>query len=434
VSALVAARRLVIAIVGVYVLTSLSLGGTAAARPVFYTLALSSAALVLAWSLFRRRGGDASPRIAIRGLAWQRGLEIVAANIAFTLLLAECSLRLYATCAGTSLLVSESLAAHRLTPGQDYGRGLRGNSLGYPGPDFVRAKRPGVFRIAALGDSFAVGPVVAWEENYLTRLEKQLPATEIYNFGVSGTGPREYALVLRQDVWQFQPDLVLLSVFVGNDITETMATPRRLDPRQHAVYLLLTRGWRLARAPGSPAPGTDPAVPPLSEAAFRAIEARRLAVCLDPPPPGLERKWQQALRYLSRVVDDCRDHGVPLAVVLIPDEFQINPDVLELARSEANVARHAVDLAGPQRRLARFFSERAVPCLDLQPALAATSGTYALRDTHWNRRGNELAAEDIATWLPQFVEQASRLPCDGRLEACPTTRPRPASGPLRPAP
>src|SRR5262249_42589786 len=149
--------------------------------------------------------------------------------------------------AGTSPVTAATLDAHRLLPGHDYGAGLRGNALGYPGPDFRREKRPGVFRIAALGDSFAVGPAVPFSENYLTLLETALPGVEVYNFGVSGAGPREYQEILQRDVWPYQPDLVLLSVFVGNDVTENLPAPRYLDPRQHSLYLLVTRGWRLAR-------------------------------------------------------------------------------------------------------------------------------------------------------------------------------------------
>ena len=92
---------------------------------------------------------------------------------------------------GGSLLVSSTLDAHRLTPGRDYGDGLRGNSLGYPGREFRCAKGQGVCRIAALGDSFALGPAVPFTDNYLTQLEKTLPGVEVYNFGVSGAGPGE---------------------------------------------------------------------------------------------------------------------------------------------------------------------------------------------------------------------------------------------------
>src|SRR5262249_38722881 len=154
---------------------------------------------------------------------------------------------------------------------------LRGNNLGYPGRDFEPQRQPGLLRIAALGDSFAVGPAVPFADNYLSLLDKSLCGVEIYNFGVSGAGPREYLALLRRDVWPQQPDLVLVSVFVGNDITETLATPRYLDPRQHALYLLAERGWRLLRERYRQEPSLDGAtaqraVTRLSPETFREVE------------------------------------------------------------------------------------------------------------------------------------------------------------------
>jgi hypothetical protein len=337
--------------------------------------------------------------------------EIVVFNIALTLILTELSLRAFAAWAGSSLVLRDTLDAHRLTPGQDYGDGLRGNSLGYPGPDFQRARRPGVMRIAALGDSFAVGPAVAFADNYLTRLQSAWPGVEVYNFGVSAAGPREYRAILQRDVWAFQPDLVLVSIFVGNDITETLATPRAMDPRQLSLYLLVTRGWLLTREncrQPSGLGGAKPArLPPpgLSPKLFREVEARRLAVCLKVPPPSLEKKWRRALDHLRDMVTDCRRRQVPIAMVLIPDEFQVNSAVLADALAEAQMSRPALDLELPQRRLAAFFQQQAVPCLDLLPAFRGQPDTFAPRDTHWNVRGNRLAASQIAAWLKKLWNQ-----------------------------
>jgi hypothetical protein len=300
--------------------------------------------------------------------------------------------------------VSPTLDAQRLRPGHDYGAGLRGNALGYPGHEFQRTRRPDVRRIAALGDSFAVGPAVPFADNYLNLLEQSLSGVEVYNFGVSGTGPREYREILERDVWPHQPDLVLLSLFVGNDVTETLATPRYLDPRQHALYLLGERGWRLLRERFRQPPAPEGAAvrctaPPLSPQTFREVEARRLAVCFQPVEAAMEKKWQRALGHLDAIVRSCRGRKVPLAVVLIPDEFQVNPAVRADAMAEANVASVRVDVALPQRRFQAFFAERGVPCLDLLPAFAGVADTYAPRDTHWNERGNRLAAEQIHAWL-----------------------------------
>jgi hypothetical protein len=309
------------------------------------------------------------------------------------------------------VLLGGMLHDHRLRPGHDYGGGLRSNRRGYPGPDVAPAKPPGVYRIVALGDSFAVGPAVPFAENYLTRLQEALPGVEVCNFGVSGAGPREYRAILARDGWAVAPDLVLVSVFVGNDITESLGELRALDPRGHALYQMCRRGWLLlrerARRTDEPTAGTPDrlARPALSEEAFRAIEARRLAVCLAPPSAAMERKWRRALAELGGLIDDCWEQAVPVAVVLIPDEFQVNPAVLDAALRDAGVTREALDLDLPQRRLRTFCAERGVASLDLREAFAGVPDTYAPRDTHWNERGNRLAAERIAAWLPAVRSQ-----------------------------
>jgi hypothetical protein len=383
-----------------YVGTSLSLGGTRPAKSVF--LALSSCWSVgLCFWHFRAVRRGAAPRLLHR-------LELIATNLAVTLLLAELSLRAYVAWGDNpTLLVSTTLDAHRLIPGHDYGDGLRGNRLGYPGRDVELEKRPGTRRIAALGDSFALGPAVPFADNYLTLLERRLPRSEVCNYGVSGAGPREYLAILRSDVWASQPDLILLSFFVGNDITEVLPAPRWLDPHQHTLYLLLERGWRLACERGRQTKEGEHHSPSrigqavLSRATFREIETRRLSVCLTPPSAALEKKWQRTFVCLEQIIAECRQREVPLSVVLIPDEFQVNPAVLAGAVQDAKAAPNSVELTLPQRRLLAFFGERNVPCLDLLPAFQKEPNSYAPCDTHWNVRGNRLAAQAISNWLSE---------------------------------
>jgi hypothetical protein len=394
-------RRLIVGIVIAYAAVVLTLGGTAPARPVCYGLAAGWVLLLGLFAYLSIWRND--NRSLARTRSTLRLLELISTNIALILLLAEGSLRAFGAWSGNPFLIDAAIDGYRLSHGQDYGGGLRGNSLGYPGPEFQRDKRPGVYRIAALGDSFAIGPAVPFADNYLTVLERSLPGVEVYNFGVAGTGPREYLSILRRDVWLFQPDLILVSIFVGNDITESLATPRHLDPRQHALYLLCQKSWRLWW--GSNHDNTEAGVldrckaPPLSREAFREIEARRLAVCRRSIPASVEKKWTRAFAYLDSIIGDCRQRGVPLAVALIPDEFQVNPKVLADALAEAGVGADAADIGLPQARLRAFFHHREVPCLDLLDAFTQVPDTYAPCDTHWNILGNRLAAEQLRDWL-----------------------------------
>ena len=389
-------RRLLVGTAILYTFVVLTLGGTVAAKPAFYGLAGGWMLFLTLYSIRVRPFQQTRPSLRV--------LEIIGTNLAVALFLCEVSFQAFAALSGEPLLVSAAMESYRLSPGKDYGGGLRGNSMGYPGPEFRTDKRPGVYRIAALGDSFAIGPAVPFADNYLTRLEHSLPEVEVYNFGVAGIGPREYLLILQRDVWPFRPDLILLCIFVGNDITESLATPRHLDPRQHAVFLLCQRAWRIGWGAGSSDfRATDPtdrlSHPPLSDSAFRAIEARRLAICFRSSPDGMEKKWERALAYLAKIVHNCNKHSVPLTVVLIPDEFQVNPAVQADAIADAGVSRAEVDIELPQQRLRAFFLKRQVPCLDLMPAFLHTQATYAVRDTHWNIAGNRQAADEISNWL-----------------------------------
>jgi hypothetical protein len=385
-------RRLAVGLVLLYVAVVLTLGGTPLAKPVLYSLSGIWVVGLLLCS-----------RLRLSKLA---RVEIPLTNIALTLVLAEVALRAWAVAAGTSLLIRDNLDAYRLVPGRDYGSGLCGNRLGYPGLELIAEKMPGVLRIAAVGDSFSLGPPVAFADCYLTRLATEMPGAEVGNFGVSGAGLPEYREILERDVWPVQPDVVLLAIFVGNDITESLPRPRSLDPRHHALYLICQRGWKLARArwQSSPEQNLEPsnrlAAPALSPEIFCEVEARRLAVCLKATSPSMAKKWRNALDDLDGIVQACRRRTIPLAVVLIPDEFQVNEAVLQDAIKESGFGREELDLEGPQRRLKAFLAERSVPCLDLLPAFRAVPDTYAPFDTHWNVAGNHLAAREIAAWLP----------------------------------
>lgn len=397
---LILCRRLFVGTTAAYLITSFSLGGSRAARPAFYVL-------IACWFIFLclRQYWRHTPLSNTHFARSLHYLELLGFNLALTLFLAEFTLRAFALYSGSSILVRQTLDAYRLAPRRDYGEGLHGNSLGYPGPEFLHEKRAGVYRIAALGDSFAIGPAVPFTENYLTLLQTAQPGIEVYNFGVSGAGPREYHAILRLHALAFQPDLVLLSVFVGNDITESLPTPRHLDLRRHSLYQLFDHGlclWRERRRrdeEGAESITDRFTAGALAPTTFREVEARRLAVCLDLAPAGLERKWQRALGYLGRMVSDCQHQRVPLACILIPDEFQVNPSALGEALDVAQIDGGLLDLQKPQRRLLAFFAERNVPCLDLLPSFKGVAETYAPRNTHWNLRGNRLAAEAIGKWI-----------------------------------
>src|SRR5262249_49522960 len=124
--------------------------------------------------------------------------------------------------------VAETIERNRGRPGGSIG-GKPFNKQGFFDEDFQLERRPGVRRIVALSDSFGFG-VVHYEDNFLTVLERLLQAerpTEVLNFSVPAVGPAHYLFLYQLEAQRYKPDLVLVCVFIGNDI-ERRHRPRSL--------------------------------------------------------------------------------------------------------------------------------------------------------------------------------------------------------------
>jgi hypothetical protein len=95
--------------------------------------------------------------------------------------------------------------------------------------------------------------------------------------------------------------------------------------------------------------------------------------------------------------------------MVIPDEFQVEDAVWEVARAGVDGERLDRDL--PQRVLVAWLAEQDIPFLDLLPALRAVPPMadgnrhlYHRRDTHFNARGNEVVGEELARFLQPWWE------------------------------
>lgn len=339
-----------------------------------------------------------------RWLEWlrraARPLDVLSINLALLLALTEVGARSLQALAPSPLLVPPNAKAENairsqiLPPGSVY-RGFPVNSLGFVDEEFRRARVPGVGRIAALGDSFAVG-AVRYRENFLTLLEDLLnrgARWEVLNFGVSGVSPREYLHIYRTQARFFDPDLVLLCFFIGNDFREL----RRSSPLHGGslyFFAIARRLWAIGAEPKFSRDETDS----LGEETFRALELNRARLAARDLDRETERRYPATFSQLREIAAEL---GPRLRVVIIPDEYQVNPRLLPELPGGAEAAA-AYDVDQPSRRLREFLDGEGIPYLDLLEPLReaeAQARTYIPNNTHWNARGNRVAAEALARWL-----------------------------------
>jgi hypothetical protein len=354
------------------------------------------------------------PPAVERKSSFLHAADVVASNVALTLVLLEVALSIYGAVSQNALLERDNVSAYRFLPNHNYGR-LWTNSYGYPSREFLRERRTGITRVVLLGDSFAVGSV-RQDVNFASALERLRPKLEIYNFGVSAIGPRDYRVILETEAMAFDPDIVLVALFVGNDLPDTpVQAGLALD--NHALgrfsqrsWQLLKESYRLRLAPRPP-PLTlrqlsTPASPEkgftLSHERYVEVELERFAMSRLSLRAANETSWKNALSELRLMRDQSRRRGVTFAVAIIPDEFQVNPDLREELLTIGSIPREDVDVGLPQRYLLDFCRREDIPCLDLLPILEGRRDAYLPQDTHWNETGNLLAAKALAVWLDRL--------------------------------
>jgi hypothetical protein len=329
---------------------------------------------------------------------------------------------------------------------------VRINSDGLRDEEHPVAKPAGELRIAVLGDSCVEALQVPAEKTFWSLLEKELarcPAVagdggrrvEALNFGVSGYGTAQELLTLRHRVWKYDPDLVLLAFYSGNDVRNNWR-PLELDParpylmprpdgslalddsfretegyrfRQTAAARLLywtldhSRLLQLGKQAKSAADGWV--------GAWRASRVKERpagpelglddAVYAPPADPEWTGAWGATEAILRAARDEAAAHRTSFAVVSLTTGMQVHPDP---AVRQAFLKRLGLGtLSYPDERLAGFGQREGIPVLALAPALQRLAeredaflhgfANTAPGEGHWNERGHAAAAVEMAEWV-----------------------------------
>jgi len=371
-----------------------------------------------------------------RAARWLAAFDVVGTNVVLILLVVEAFGFLAAHLAPSMFVrneysASSTLEALRPTPGSRI-HGFPLNRGGYHDEEFFSAT-PEDFVVGLLADSFGIG-IVPHRLNFATVTELRLQEAvgsrfervAVHNLGVPGIGLNEYAHLTQQEVLALNPSVVVLCLFVGNDIEQGY-----LPHRTHWSYTHFQEWrawWMVSRLPlglavylldpglrAAAQTGPEPGEPFFSEWTYlNLIEKPRLRVT-RPNDPGNRRRFREAFDALRHFEGVLRDR---LLVVLIPDEFQVDDDLWDALMERVGDASQ-YDRDFPQAELLRFCENLKIPVLDLLPILREAqrdAPTYHTRDTHWNERGNRIAGFAIAEAIQSgWLERPPRVATAGRV-------------------
>jgi len=323
------------------------------------------------------------------------------------------------------------------------------NSDGWRGPEVPLAAAPGTFRIALLGDSYIEAFEVPFEKTVGELLEGRLSAlrgtpVEVLNFGHGGYGTTQELLTLQHEVWKYSPDLVLLAVTTGNDISDNSRRLKGIDYVPYHVFqgdrLVLDTSFRQSEGYRSRALWTQRLLVLIQHSRLAQLVNRvrrasrrtgqrqanrtpgeevgmRDEVHLPPATSEWEEAWRVTEALIRQMRDECRARGTPLAMVTLTRGIQVTPVPADKERFLR--ALGARDLYYAERRLAALGRQEGIPVFNLAPIMAE----QAIRDRvyyhahqdslgvgHWSEAGHRAAADLIAGWLPTaFPDSAAGL-------------------------
>ena len=306
------------------------------------------------------------------------------------------------------------------------------NSKGLRDEEIPYDKPPGGLRVLALGDSFVAATQVPLEQTMTKQLQGLLRdrlaprPVDVVNAGVSGYGQAQEYVYLATEGYKYAPDVVLVVVFLGNDLIDNI---RDSDGRFDRPRFDLDADGRLVQtAWPDRAPKRRPAWDELllrNSLAYNFLQSGVLAkvaqpaewsgetgrdpgqdleVYERPPSRKLRHAWQITEALVGAIAERAAEGGARTVVVGAPSFRALDPD-----RFRALVAAQGLDPARydpelPGRLLQQAAARQQLPYLDLLPMLrqAAAEGegdVFYPRNTHWAPAGNRAVAVAIDQFL-----------------------------------
>jgi len=329
--------------------------------------------------------------------------------LVITVALSEVVLRVYNVFNPLLIFYDNSYNRFRGKPfANDWGFKL--NSLGFKDVEFSHEKGQ-AYRILGLGDSFAFG-VVPYDNNYLTLLEsglqKKSTNVEVFNMGIPSTGPKEYLSLLVREGLDYHPDMVLVSLFVGNDFLESIKTRKWYTYSYVASFfhyaMALGRKYERHAVHGEGQYCDDCAN--FNEDAYVKLEMERSFIFV-PESPLFLSALDRVLESLVKIHEICKKSGIKLVVLIVPDEVQINPQLQSEVRRQLATEGKGWNATQPNEKLAEKMKAMNIDFLDLYPYFLEEAHQHQLyrpRDTHWNIAGNQFAATTIKNYLLHYLK------------------------------
>ena len=279
------------------------------------------------------------------------------------------------------------------------------NGQGYRDRDEFVADAVGAeqgLKVLLIGDSFAFGSAAVRDgsnSGFADVLQGRLntaPGTGglVWNTGIPGTGQIEQLLHLKRWLPVLKPDLVILSVFAGNDLQDNMFPPgqfyvfadgtwvnRYTDVGAEVQRMTPRYAWLRSQGYGVQSDNLALKLRTVS-IAWRVIRDTLRRWDTDAERRKVKRQLKTMRGLLSEIDAECQAAQADLLILLIPKVQTVSDDV---DRSVYRDLKAMIDALQLQQ-------------VDMLPLLTPSDYTPA-PDEHWTKTGHQKAAAALAESL-----------------------------------
>jgi len=341
---------------------------------------------------------------------------------------------------------------------------VRINSDGLRDQEHPLTKPPDTIRIAVVGDSYPEALSISLDEAFWWVMGKKLQECdafpgkkiEVLNFGVSGYGTAQELLTLRDQVWKYSPDIVMLAVTTNNDMTDNLRALKKTDEIPYFIYRdnqltlddsfknsrafrlrqsgisrfgrwlrdhsrvvqaitqgqhgfkILLSSWRARRSQkAQPPPERADQAAETGQKPDLLSRSEELGtdnlVYLEPGNAVWNDAWSVTEKLMLEMRNEVNSHGAKFVVVTLSNGPQVlpNPELREEFKKRFGIT----DLFYPDNRIESLCLREGIPVIILAPELqefAQRNNVFLhgfgenIGNGHWNAMGQRVAGELIA--------------------------------------
>ena len=303
---------------------------------------------------------------------------------------------------------------------QEFTTEIKTNSLGLMDVEY-REKKENDFRILVLGDSFVWGGYgTTLNQTFVKIVERKLNDLssktnyQVINGGIPGYGTDQQLLLLTEKAYRLDPDLVILSFFVGNDFLNNLETNE----------LTVIDGVTVSNIPGEKFIEKLRAFLLLNLHSYRIVEKGAInmfgdfiqkhisgifqqedyqaGLFLNPISKEMKIQYSLTGAILDKMKTYLESSDIRFALLLIPLKYQVDDGLKEAFVRNSYGIDEDFDFEIPQKEIIGWGFQNEVVVIDLLPQLKSLNNDndfYWKLNPHFNVEGNEVVGDIVYNGL-----------------------------------